>query len=75
MLKVQHMLLMHAVSSWYRQIPKNFDTRKICCNHPKNWTKWLYLCVMCPEDADRMANNVDPDLGLHSLYRPVCPKT
>ena len=33
---------------------------------------WLYYAVMCPKDADRMANSVDPDqtvpsslLGLH----------
>ena len=39
---------------------------------------------MHPKDANRMANCVDPDplllqeqydLGLHSLPRPVCPKT
>ena len=26
---------------------------------------------MCPKDADRMANSVDPDLGLHCLPRPI----
>ena len=35
---------------------------------------------MSPNDADRMANSVDPDqeqsdLGLHCLPGPVCPKT
>ena len=42
---------------------------------------------MCPKDADRMANSVDPDqsvaseaeeqygLGLYCLPRPVCLKT
>ena len=39
---------------------------------------------MCPNNADKMANNVDPDqtapreeqsdLGLHCLLRPVRPK-
>ena len=34
---------------------------------------------MRPNDADEMANSVDPDqeqsdLGLHCLLRPVCPK-
>ena len=48
---------------------KNIDTR----------TMWFYHRILCPKDADRMANNVDPDqeqsdLGLHCLPRPVCPK-
>ena len=34
---------------------------KICCNHSKIWTMWLYHRVMSPNDADRMANSVDPD--------------
>ena len=38
----------------YRKIPKHLDTRKICCNHPKILTKWLYHRVTCPKDADRM---------------------
>ena len=45
----------------YRKIPKNSDTRKICCNHPKISTRWHYHRVICPKDADRMANRVDPD--------------
>ena len=65
----------------YRKNPKIWDTRKICYNHPKILTKWLFHRVMCPKDADVMANSVDPDqtaqsdLGLHCLPRPVCPKT
>ena len=36
--------------------------------------------VICPKDADGMANSVDPDqeqfdLGLHCLLTPVCLKT
>ena len=31
--------------------------------------------VMSPNGTDGMANSVDPDLGLHCLPRPVCPKT
>ena len=46
---------------YYRKNRKISDNLKICCNHPKSWTKWLYFCVMCSEDADRMANSVDPD--------------
>ena len=35
---------------------------------------------MSPNDADGMANSIDidqtaPDLGLHCLSRPICPKT
>ena len=25
---------------------------KICCNHPKIWTRWLFLKVMHPKDAE-----------------------
>ena len=59
----------------YRKFPKYSDTQKICCNHSKIWTMWLYHRVMSPNDADGMANSVDPDLGLHCLPRPVCQKT
>ena len=45
----------------YRKFPKYSDTQKICCNHSKMWTMWLCLRVMSPNDADRMANSVDPD--------------
>ena len=39
---------------------------------------WLYHRVMSPNDADGMANSVDPDQsdqGLHCLPRHICPKT
>ena len=59
----------------YRKFPKYSDTQKFCCNHSKIWTMWLYHRVMSPNDADGMANSVDPDrtalgavwsdLGLH----------
>ena len=45
----------------YRKFPKYSDTQKICSNHSKIWTMWLYHRVMCPKNADRMANSVDPD--------------
>ena len=45
----------------YRKIPKNLDSRKICCNHPKIRTKWLYNWEMCPKDVGGIANSVDPD--------------
>ena len=45
----------------YRKVPKYSDTQKICYKHSKIWTMWLYHRVLSPKDADRMANNVDPD--------------
>ena len=45
----------------YCKFPKYSDTQKICCNHSKIWTMWLYHRVMSPNDADGMANSVDPD--------------
>ena len=45
----------------YRKCPKYSDTQNICCNHSKIWTMWLYHRVMSPNDADGMANSVDPD--------------
>ena len=45
----------------YRKFPKYSDTQKICCNHSKIWTLWLYHRVMSRNDADGMANSVDPD--------------
>ena len=41
--------------------PKYSDTQNICCNHSKIWTMWLYHRVMSPNDANGMANSVDPD--------------
>ena len=45
----------------YHKFPKYSDTQKFCCNHSKIWTRWLYHRVMSPNNADRMANSVDPD--------------
>ena len=45
----------------YRNAPKYSDTQNICCNHSEVWTMWLYHRVMSPNDADGMANSVDPD--------------
>ena len=46
---------------YYRNDPKFSDTQNICCNHSKVWTMWLYHRLMSPNDADGMANSVDPD--------------
>ena len=45
----------------YRKFPKYSDTQRICCNHSKILTIWLYHRVMSPNDADGMAKSVDPD--------------
>ena len=45
----------------YRNDPKFSDTQNICCNHSKVWTMCLYHRLMSPNDADGMANSVDPD--------------
>ena len=38
-----------------------FGHPKNCCNYPKIWTMSFYRIVMCPRDADRMADSVVPD--------------
>ena len=35
----------------------------IYCNHTKSWTRWHFLRVMHPKDAEGIANSVDPDRG------------
>ena len=57
----------------YRKIPKNLDTWKYCCNHPKIWTMWIYHTVMYPNNADRMENSVDPDQNSLIWLYTVCP--
>ena len=47
----------------YRKFPKYLDTQKICCNHSKIWTLWLYHRIMSPNYAEGIANRVDPDIG------------
>ena len=45
----------------YRKFPKYLDTQTICCNRSKILTMWLHHRVMSPNNADGMANSVDPD--------------
>ena len=45
----------------YRKFPKYSDTQNICCNHSKMWTMLLYHSVRSLNNADGMANSVDPD--------------
>ena len=59
-LKFERIMLSH-VESIYRKNPKISDTQKNWCNHPKSWTRWLFLRVMHSKDAARIANSVDPD--------------
>ena len=54
---------------WYFcKFPKYSDTQNICCNHSKMWTMLLYHRVMSPNDADGMANSVDPDPPLGAVW-------
>ena len=55
----------------YRKFPKYLDTQNICCNYPKSWTRWLFLRVMHPKDAEGIANSVDPDQT--ALFAQACP--
>ena len=55
------MLAEFSLTPAYRKFPKYSDTQTFCCNHSKIWTMWLYHKVMSPNDADGMANSVDPD--------------
>ena len=63
---------------YYRKKPKkNSATRKHHRNYPKIWLIWTFHRVMCPKDADGIANSADTDqsdLGLHCLLSPVCQK-
>ena len=45
----------------YRKVPKFLDTKKLCCNRPKNQTKRPNLRVFCQKDANGIANSEDPD--------------
>ena len=45
----------------YRKFSKYSDTQKICCNQSKMWTMLLYHRVMSSNNANGMANSVDPD--------------
>ena len=51
--------ILYKLEVW--KFPKYSDTPKICCNQSKIWTMWLYHRVLSPNDADGMANSVDPD--------------
>ena len=59
----------------YCKFLKYSDTQKICCNHSIIWTMWLYHRVMSTNDADGMANSVDPYQTRSSLIWvcTICP--
>ena len=51
-----------------------FDHPNNCCNYCKIRTRWLYHRVVSPKDADRMANNVDPDQTAPLIWvYTICP--
>ena len=52
---------------------KNPNISEICFNHPKSSTRWLFLRVMHPKDAARIANSVDTDQTVP--LGSVCLKT
>ena len=54
-------MLLSTETDMYCKFPKYLDTQKICCIHSKIWTMWLYHRIMSLNDADGMANGVDPD--------------
>ena len=69
-------VLQHVLQSIYnyRKFPKYSVTQKICCNHSKILTMWLYYRVMSPNDADGMANSVVPDQTAPLIWVcTVCP--
>ena len=57
---------------YYRKFPKYLETPKICCNHPKSWTRWHFFRVMHPKDAEGIANSVDPDQTAPIWICTVC---
>ena len=44
----------------YRKNPKKSDTPKIYCHNPNIWLLWIFHREMRPNDADGIANSVDP---------------
>ena len=53
-LKMSPMLILFSPCSMYLKFLKYSDTQKMCCNHSKIWTMWLYYRIMSPNDADGM---------------------
>ena len=58
----------------YSKTPKNSDTQKNYCNYPKIWLILIFHRVMCLNDADGMANSVDPDQTAPLLKYSKTPK-
>ena len=70
-------IVIRIVSDDRRIVPalKFSDTRNFCCNLPKIQTKRQNFGIFRQKDANGIGNSEDPDLGLHCLPRPICPKT
>ena len=51
----------------YRQVPKYWDARKLCCNQPKFRTKRQTCSALCQKDANEIVNREDPD-----QTAPIC---
>ena len=62
LIKAQIQLLVTFTFSWAHPVtknPRNLDTWKFCCNHPRIRTRCHR--EMCPKDVDGMTNSVEPD--------------
>ena len=46
--------------------------KKIWCNHPKSWTRWLFLRIMHPKDAAGIANSVGAVWSGSALFAQTC---
>ena len=56
----------------FRKFPKYSDAPKICCNDPKSWTRWHFLRVMHPKDAEEIANSLGAFWSGSTLFAQTC---
>ena len=54
-------LLFEQIETDYHKDPKFSDARKLCCKLPKIQTKRPNHRILCPKDANGIANSEDPD--------------
>ena len=63
-------------SFWVHIVCQDLTVRKLmqnCCNYFRIWTMWFYHGVIHPNNADRLANSVDPDQRFGStLFSQKC---
>ena len=58
-----YMLLLYSCKNIhaYRKVSKFLDARKLYCKLPKIQTKRSNHNILCPKDANGIANSEDPD--------------